>query len=381
MQNLIGPAVVGNLPTPIVGFTTFNTSAGVVTFDLVSLSPGYGTLAGCASNAIGNICTPTGSPITLTQVTANSVSITLNLTGIAYLGSSSTGSSPTTALFTTQNVIPGTITAILAQAFSTTGFQSSYGAVYSSTTAPSTCQTNPLQSLLGTWTYETSGFFGQTLPFASAGIFTAALSPVAGSLTGIVIFTNTISMGGYITGETAYTGTYSVLSNCSGGTITFNLSANRMQFNFYFEKGGTEIVLVSEDLGDTVIGRAKLGPASPCPSNPLQALSGSWTFSLSGFVPGLVPYAAAGYFTASIKNGTQGVLTITDTVNRGGDIGGATAGNGIYTITPGCTGGTLFIYGTSTPQNFNFYFVNGDTELYLISGDGGVTVYGEANKM
>lgn len=134
IQNLTGTAVVGTLAKPLVDFATFTNPKGNVFFDLQTINPGFGTAAGCLSDAVGSICTLPGSPITLIQLTAGSVAISLNVSGQAYLGSSGTGTTPTTALFTSQNVIPGTITAIIAAALSPAGFQDSFGAVFFSAT-------------------------------------------------------------------------------------------------------------------------------------------------------------------------------------------------------------------------------------------------------
>jgi len=99
----------------IVDWAEFSgTAAGLIKIDLNTLNAGVGTLAGCSSNAVGSQCTPTGSPITIAQVGINSVSISLSGNGIAYTGTSGTGSSPTIISFTSQNNVPGTITGILA---------------------------------------------------------------------------------------------------------------------------------------------------------------------------------------------------------------------------------------------------------------------------
>ena len=100
-----------NLTPNLTDWASFaGTTPGPIMFDLQTLAAGIGTNAACASNAVGSICTPTGSPITLIQIAANVVSLSLTGNGIAYTGTSATGSSSTTVTFTTQNNIPGTIT-------------------------------------------------------------------------------------------------------------------------------------------------------------------------------------------------------------------------------------------------------------------------------
>src|SRR6478609_3952716 len=91
IQNL-APPVVG--PTNMAGFATFNTAAGLITFNLTDVLPGVGSAGACTSNTVGNVCTPNlgsiMSPFTLTQVSSNAVSIALTLNGVAYLGTAAT---------------------------------------------------------------------------------------------------------------------------------------------------------------------------------------------------------------------------------------------------------------------------------------------------
>ena len=103
----------GNVSVP--GFINFNQGvASPITFDLTYIAPGIGTVANCSSSAIGAQCTPTGSPFTLFQLSSNTVLASLNLNGVAYTGSSATGSTPTVGVFSTQDVMYGTIPAVIA---------------------------------------------------------------------------------------------------------------------------------------------------------------------------------------------------------------------------------------------------------------------------
>jgi PEP-CTERM motif len=110
IQSLSGGPVTGFLPTPITGFINFSTGvAAPVIFDLTYIAPGVGTLAGCSSSSPGSLCTPTGSPFTLIQLTSNTVIASLQFNGVSYTGSAATGTSPTTAIFSTQSAINGTL--------------------------------------------------------------------------------------------------------------------------------------------------------------------------------------------------------------------------------------------------------------------------------
>jgi PEP-CTERM motif len=103
------------VPINVPGFAQFTTGvASPVTFDLTLISPGAGTAAGCGSAAVGAVCTPPGSPFTLVQLSSSTVLASLQLNGNGYTGSAATGTTPTTSVFSTQLVAPGTIPAVLA---------------------------------------------------------------------------------------------------------------------------------------------------------------------------------------------------------------------------------------------------------------------------
>jgi len=133
IQNLTGPPVVG--PDSIIDFVTFPATGGTVFFDLQNIFAGIGTAAQCATNTVGNQCTPPGSPFTLAQ-TNTGVTITLSLSGIAYTGTSGSGFSPTGGLFTAQVTTPGTITSVLAAVLSNTLPLQTYSATFTSVPVP-----------------------------------------------------------------------------------------------------------------------------------------------------------------------------------------------------------------------------------------------------
>lgn len=130
LQNLTGAPQTG--PVSIPSFATFTGgSAGTVTFDLQNIYAGVGTVAGCGSNTVGNVCSPANSPFTLIQAAPGQVNISLSLSGVAYLGSSATGTSTAPFSFSTQNTMPGTITGILAEVSTDGGFTNSFSATIS----------------------------------------------------------------------------------------------------------------------------------------------------------------------------------------------------------------------------------------------------------
>jgi hypothetical protein len=116
IQSLTGGPITGFLPTPVVGFVNFTTGlATPVAFDLTYIAPGVGTQAGCFSATPGSECTPNGSPFTLFQLTSNTVLASLQFNGVSYIaGTAASGTSPTTAIFSTQTAIGGTLPEIFA---------------------------------------------------------------------------------------------------------------------------------------------------------------------------------------------------------------------------------------------------------------------------
>ena len=105
IQTLTGGPLTGTLANPVTDFISFSTGVATpVSFDLTYVAPGVGTLAGCSSASFGASCTPAGSPFTLFQLSSNTILVSLQLNGIAYTGTSNTGSSATTAIFSTQTL-------------------------------------------------------------------------------------------------------------------------------------------------------------------------------------------------------------------------------------------------------------------------------------
>lgn len=148
IMSLTGGPVTGATNMP--GFATFTTGVATpVVFDLTFISPGSGTVAGCGSSAVGSLCTPVVngavSPFTLLQLTSSTVVATLQLNGNGYTGTAASGTTPTTAVFSTQLVVPGTIPTVLA-ALASGGIS---GVTYSATFAASPVPEPASMLLLG----------------------------------------------------------------------------------------------------------------------------------------------------------------------------------------------------------------------------------------
>ncbi len=147
IQNLTG-VPPGPVVPPITGYATFTGAAGTVMYDLTTLGPILGTPAGCTSNTVGNECSPAGSPFTLIQSGPATVTLIFNTSGIAYLGTSASGSSTATFGFAQPNVVPGTITGIITEALGPGGFHTPFSAQIT-TTPPAAVPEPTTLSLIG----------------------------------------------------------------------------------------------------------------------------------------------------------------------------------------------------------------------------------------
>lgn len=138
------PTLSQTATLPIVNFISFNQGVAVpIDFDLQQIMPGFGTLANCASNTIGAACTPTGSPFTLIQTALGAnpeVAVTLSLSGIAYTGSSASGSSNAGAIYTTQLTMPpedcNTVTTCLSLLSGGGSLEANYSANFTTSSIP-----------------------------------------------------------------------------------------------------------------------------------------------------------------------------------------------------------------------------------------------------
>jgi hypothetical protein len=130
-------------------------------------------------------------------------------------------------------------------------------------TAPQACAaniTNPLQALAGTWSFSMDGTALSTQPFASAGRFVAGIgTDLVGNPIGLLTITNT---SGSVRQETD-TGRYQINPDCSGGTLTFNLSSHPITLDFWFVNGGGELFFANTNPGDIIRGSGKRGDCIP----------------------------------------------------------------------------------------------------------------------
>lgn len=243
---------------------------------------------------------------------------------------------------------------------------------------PGTCGAgnfpDPL-TLFGGWTFSTEGFGLSAQPFASAGRFVATRDVRNSVPAGLLAITSTASSNGQIIRQETDAGSYQIYSDCSGGTLTFNLSTRPLAFDFWFVEFG-RIAFVSTTPGVTVRGSAVAGTTTcgqPENPDPLAQL-GVWTFSTEGLVPNANAFASAGRFLTNARR----LLSVTNSASLNGQIIRQESDAGSYQISSDCSGGTLTFNLSTRPLAFDFWFGNGGNELRLVSTTPDSTVHGIA---
>ncbi len=100
--------------------------------------------------------------------------------------------------------------------------------------------TDPLQVLVGRWVFNAKGFASSLAPIVSPGQFAATIATdQAGNKTGVLSITRTLNQNGQITRLETDAGRYQIFPDCSGGTLTFNLSTGPFAVDFWFADGGS----------------------------------------------------------------------------------------------------------------------------------------------
>jgi hypothetical protein len=238
--------------------------------------------------------------------------------------------------------------------------------------AKAQCPALPLTALSGTYVFSFEGVWPYV--HGMAGTFTASVgTDRAGNPIGLLSLNASSYYRSSYTRWEADAGRYQINPTCTGGTLTFNMSSQPMQFDFWFY-GGNKIAFVSTINGRQATGTATRA-ATACPAgttNVLSALAGLYTFQGHGFET-LPNYAITGVWNATIgadrAGNPIGLLSIHATSNLGveGSVTRAETDAGRYQISPNCGGGTLTFNLSSRPVQFDFWFAEGFQELVFIS--------------
>lgn len=241
------------------------------------------------------------------------------------------------------------------------------------------CPSNSLSVLDGTtWAFLTNdGLAGD----ATAGIFSANIGVANASRSttpqGLLSIKETFNNAGTIENQVTGTGTYQLNSDCKSGMLIFNVEDNAYQYEFTLAKGGSLMYLASANesvpntgLGASAAGNrgvAKLLSGTPScgVSNPLNALSGTWSFLTQDYES-----SATGEFTPSISSSGVGQLMITSTSSGyGGNVVIGQSGSGKYQIYPDCSGGELFFQAGGNAYQYAFVWA-APNEIFMVSNSG-----------
>jgi len=250
------------------------------------------------------------------------------------------------------------------------------------------CPANPLTALSGIWTFNVQHNqpFGPNggVEFMIAGQFTASIGTGPGGEIGVLTINATSNFRRSTTRLETDAGRYQINDNCTGGTLTMNLSSLPMQYDFFFNNGGTSLNIIS-----TTQGRAATGSAFPgvnfCPfkGNPLSVLSGPYVFSFrsKGFSE---LYGITGRMEASIGTNAAGApigllaVTATSAIGDPPSVTRLERDAGRFQVNSDCSGGTLTLNLSSRPQQYEFYFRAGFQEIDVI-GTSGRSISGTMN--
>jgi hypothetical protein len=124
----------------------------------------------------------------------------------------------------------------------------------------------PLETLIGPWAFTTTGVrsaLGKSdsgtdveQPVTSAGNFTASIdSDSSGKFQmGVLTFTITSSIQGQIIRQERGSGSYTVNSDCTGGTLTFDMESGQESYDFYYGGDSASIFVIGVGNGDTLGG-------------------------------------------------------------------------------------------------------------------------------
>ncbi|MBY0504256.1 MAG: hypothetical protein K2X03_10115 [Bryobacteraceae bacterium] len=253
--------------------------------------------------------------------------------------------------------------------------------------SPAGCPVNPLSRLVGPWTYNVQTLFRNTSVFnrtASAGRFVASTGvDAAGSPRGVLNInaTSLFLFGPTPSGSTRLEddlGRFQIFDDCTGGTLTMNLSSGPLQYDFWFYNNNQSLYMISTTPGSGAMGSATQGVAG-CPlglTDPLTLVSGLYSTKIQGFLDTLEAYGLVGLLTATPGRnaagnpiGQLGILA-TSTLGLDGSVARVESDRGSYQVEADCLGGTLTFNLSSRPAQYQFYFRSGFQAMDVISTAG-----------
>ena len=177
-------------------------------------------------------------------------------------------------------------------------------------------------------------------------------------------------------------GTYSVNSDCTTGTISF-VTGIGFTMNFVITGGGQEIKYVSATTGGVSSGTLRLMAAAPCSAGILNG--NSYGYSSHGLVAGngngfprvggFVPFADAGQVSFEADGSISGV----DNANFGGVVIPGQAIAGTYIVNSDCTGTTTMTI-AGVDNSWHFVILQGADQIISIATPSGMVWAGTLTK-
>ena len=177
-------------------------------------------------------------------------------------------------------------------------------------------------------------------------------------------------------------GTYSVNSDCTTGTISFATGIG-FTMSIVITSGGQEIKYVSATTGGVNSGTLRLMAAAPCSAGILNGNSyGYATHGLlasagNGFprIGGFVPFSNAGQISFNSDGSVSGV----DNVNLGGVFSPGQPIAGTYSVNSDCTGTTTMTI-AGVDRSWNFVILQDADQIIFITTKSGVLWSGTLTK-
>jgi hypothetical protein len=247
--------------------------------------------------------------------------------------------------------------------------------------AKSTC-TNPNSILNATYGWQGEGLLatGNT-PNPKVGDFVPLVQ--VGHLTfdgnGNISGAHDTSLGGQLFPH-ADSGTYSVNSDCTTGTISL---ANGFTTRIAITGGGQEIKYVSATIGGVNSGTLRMMSAAQCAGSTLSgnsygyAAHGLVVRAGNGFprIGGFVPFADSG----QISFGADGSVAGVDNVNLGGVVIPGQPVAGTYIVNADCTGTTTMTI-AGVDNSWHFVILQGGDQVIFVATPSGVVWAGTLTK-
>jgi hypothetical protein len=178
-------------------------------------------------------------------------------------------------------------------------------------------------------------------------------------------------------------GTYSVNSDCTTGTISFATGIG-FTVSIVITSGGQEIKFVSATTGGVTPGTLRLAAVAPCSASTLSGKSyGYAAHGLVGAgsgnsfprVDGFVPFADAG----QISFGADGSVSGVDNVNFGGVVVSGQPVAGTYSVNSDCTGSITMTIG-GVDNSWHFVILQGADQTIFVSATSGFVWGGTLTK-